>query len=80
MTGGRGGQVAILFRDHLISDKLGFEYSGMSGEAAAADLMQRLNAIQAELAEEGASGPHLVTILLDGENAWENYATTARTS
>lgn len=74
VTGGRGGQVAILFRDHLISDKLGFEYSGMSGEAAAADLMQRLNNIQTELAEEGASGPHLVTILLDGENAWENYA------
>ncbi|MBN2472917.1 MAG: glycoside hydrolase, partial [Anaerolineae bacterium] len=73
VTGGRGGQVAILFRDKVISDKLGFEYSGMSGEAAAADLMQRLNNIQAALRASGAEGPHLVTILLDGENAWEHY-------
>ena len=74
VTGGRGGQVAMIFRDHLISDKLGFEYSGMSGEAAAADLLQRLDNIQARLIEEGATGTPLVTILLDGENAWENYA------
>ncbi|MFC1961373.1 glycoside hydrolase family 57, partial [Chloroflexota bacterium] len=73
VTGGRGGEVAILFRDHLISDKVGFEYSGLSGEDAAADLMGRLANIQAQLAAEGAAGPHLVTILLDGENAWEHY-------
>ncbi len=73
VTGGRGGQVAVLFRDHLISDKLGFEYSGMSGEAAAADLMNRLDNIQAQLVAQGAQGPHLVTLLLDGENAWEHY-------
>lgn len=74
VTGGRGGQVAILFRDKVISDRLGFQYSGMSGEAAADDLMQRLNNIQSALRESGAQGPHLVTILLDGENAWEHYA------
>lgn len=73
VTGGRGGQVAIIFRDHLISDKVGFEYSGMDGEAAAADFIQRLDNIQARLVEEGAEGPHLVTVLLDGENAWEHY-------
>ncbi len=73
VTGGRGGQVAVIFRDHLISDKVGFEYSGMAGAAAAADLMARLNNIRAQLAAEGATGPHLVTILLDGENAWEYY-------
>ncbi|GAB4575604.1 MAG: glucodextranase DOMON-like domain-containing protein [Anaerolineae bacterium] len=74
VTGGRGGQVAVFFRDKVISDKLGFQYSGMGGEAAAEDLMQRLNNIQAALAESGAEGPHVVTILLDGENAWEHYA------
>lgn len=74
VTGGRGGSLSILFRDHLISDLLGFQYSGMRGEAAAADLMKRLDAIRAQLAAEGAEGPHLVTILLDGENAWEHYA------
>jgi len=70
---GARGRVAMVFRDHLISDKVGFEYSGMSGEAAAADFIQRMNDIQAELEAEGAGGPHLVTVLLDGENAWEYY-------
>jgi len=70
---GARGHVAMIFRDHLLSDKVGFEYSGLSGEAAAADFLQRLNNIQAELEAEGATGPHLVTVLLDGENAWEYY-------
>ncbi len=74
LTGRRGGQVAIVFRDRLISDKVGFEYSGMDGEEAAADFIRRLNDIQAELEAEGASGPNLVTVILDGENAWEYYA------
>ncbi len=73
VTGGRGGQVAILFRDHVISDKVGFEYSNTPGDEAAADLMQRLGNIQTELKAEGSEGPNLVTILLDGENAWEYY-------
>lgn len=73
LISGTRGQTAIVFRDHLLSDKIGFEYSGMSGAEAAADFLRRLNDIQAQLEEEGASGPHLVTVLLDGENAWEYY-------
>lgn len=65
--------VAMIYRDHLISDLVGFQYSGMDGEEAAADFMERLNNIQAQLEAEGATGPHLVTVLLDGENAWEHY-------
>lgn len=72
-TGGRGGQVAVFFRDHLISDKVGFEYSGMTGQEAADDFLQRLENIRQRLIEEGAEGPHVVTVLLDGENAWEYY-------
>ena len=44
----------------------------MSGGAAADDLMGRLEAIKESLA--GTEGPHVVSIILDGENAWENYA------
>lgn len=73
VAGGRGGEVSIIFRDHIISDLIGFEYSGTPGQEAADDLIGRLNAIQARLVEEGATGHHLVTILLDGENAWEYY-------
>ncbi len=70
---GDGRPVLMVFRDLLISDKVGFTYSGTPGQEAAADLLQRLRDIQARLKEEKATGPHLVTILLDGENAWEYY-------
>jgi alpha-amylase/alpha-mannosidase (GH57 family) len=73
VQGSRGGPVAIIFRDKLISDKVGFTYSGMDGSTAATDFVGRLEDIQAALEEQGASGPHLVTVLLDGENAWEYY-------
>jgi len=69
----KAGPVMMVFRDLLISDKIGFTYSGTPGEAAAADFMQRLENIRARLKEEGAPGPHLVSVILDGENAWENY-------
>ncbi|MEJ5314367.1 MULTISPECIES: glucodextranase DOMON-like domain-containing protein [Anaerolinea] len=74
-TGGpvEGGPVAIIFRDLVISDKIGFTYSGMDGEAAAKDFMNRLENIRARLQKEGAKGPHLVSVILDGENAWEYY-------
>ncbi|RME45358.1 MAG: glycoside hydrolase [Caldilineae bacterium] len=68
-----GPKVAIVFRDLRLSDLIGFEYSGDSGEAAAQDFLDRLEAIRARLKEEGATGPHLVSVILDGENAWENY-------
>ena len=68
-----GEKLAVFFRDGVISDKLGFTYSGVSGTAAAKDLMARLENIRTELANENAVGPHIVSIILDGENAWENY-------
>lgn len=73
VQGARGEPVAILFRDVVISDKVGFTYSGMAGEAAATDFVARIHAIRDQLHESGAEGPHLVTVLLDGENAWEFY-------
>ncbi|MBC7251455.1 MAG: glycoside hydrolase [Anaerolineae bacterium] len=68
-----GPQVAVFFRDLRLSDLIGFEYSNWDGEQAADDLIARLQAIKARLDEEGAQGPHVVSIILDGENAWEYY-------
>ena len=68
-----GQKVAIFFRDWTLSDKLGFTYSQTPGEKAAADLMQRLENIRERLKEQNAAGPHIVSIVLDGENAWEYY-------
>lgn len=65
--------VAILFRDHTLSDKVGFAYSGLPGAVAASDFVRRVHSIHDRLQEEGAEGPHLVTVILDGENCWEYY-------
>ncbi len=72
----RNDPVAMFFRDVRLSDQLGFEYSGMSGEAAADDFMRRLRNVRDLLEAEGELGgdsPPVVSVILDGENAWEHY-------
>jgi len=66
-------QVYVVFRDKVISDKVGFTYSGMPGKTAARDFVDRILAIRERLQATGAQGPHLVSVILDGENAWEHY-------
>jgi alpha-amylase/alpha-mannosidase (GH57 family) len=73
VAGADGIPVAMVFRDHVISDKVGFTYSGLPGKVAAADLVKRVHDIREGLLAAGAEGPHLVTVILDGENAWEHY-------
>lgn len=73
VTNQAGEKLAVFFRDGVLSDKIGFTYSGVSGTAAAKDLMQRLENIREKLKEQSATGPHVVSIILDGENAWEYY-------
>jgi alpha-amylase/alpha-mannosidase (GH57 family) len=64
-----------LFRDHHLSDLIGFVYSRMNGKDAAADLHGRLR----ELGERvRASQPLTVCLFLDGENAWEYYPGNGR--
>ena len=79
VEGSQGGPVAVVFRDIVISDKVGFTYSGMDGELAAKDFINRIHAIREALQEEGAQGPHLVSVILDGENAWEHYDNDGKT-
>jgi len=64
-----------LFRDHHLSDLVGFVYSRMDGKAAAADLHGRLRHIG-----ETVKGPNPLTVclFLDGENAWEYYPGNGR--
>jgi len=68
-----GNQVGIFFRDWTLSDNIGFVYTDMSGEAGARDLVSHLEAIQADFVDNEVPGPHIVSIILDGENAWEHY-------
>ena len=68
-----GSKLAVFFRDGNLSDKIGFTYSGLPGTVAAKDMIQRLENIRTRIKDQGATGPHVVSIILDGENAWENY-------
>ncbi len=65
------GDLSIVFRDHRLSDLIGFTYSGMDAQKAATDLVGHLEAIARKL--QSSDEPHLVTIALDGENCWEFY-------
>jgi alpha-amylase/alpha-mannosidase (GH57 family) len=65
--------VGMVFRDVVISDKVGFTYKDTPGEQAAQDFIDRLHAIKDQLKASGATGPHLASVILDGENAWEYY-------
>ena len=73
------GDLAIVFRDHRLSDLVGFTYSNMNPRQAASDLIGHLEAIADSLQHRQEGGAHslqqpwLVTIALDGENCWEYY-------
>jgi alpha-amylase/alpha-mannosidase (GH57 family) len=67
--------ISIVFRDHELSDLIGFVYSQWDPEKAAADLIKRLLGIRSSMR---TGGPRLVSIILDGENAWEYYRNDGR--
>jgi alpha-amylase/alpha-mannosidase (GH57 family) len=64
-----------LFRDHHLSDLIGFVYSRMDGKAAAQDLHGRLRSLGERVQ---SSQPLTVCLFLDGENAWEYYPGNGR--
>ncbi|MEO8633522.1 MAG: glycoside hydrolase family 57 protein [Chloroflexota bacterium] len=65
-----GGGTAI-FRDREISDRIGFLYGDMTPHDAVGDMIWKLERARERLPDDG--GPYLATIILDGENAWEQY-------
>jgi alpha-amylase/alpha-mannosidase (GH57 family) len=74
-----GSALYVFFRDHFLSDLIGFRYSHWKGEDAARDLVERLLRIRRELPDPVSAGsptdqPYIVSIILDGENCWEHYA------
>jgi alpha-amylase/alpha-mannosidase (GH57 family) len=61
-------EIACFFRDDGLSDLIGFEYSKWHADDAVADLIQHLENIAAFTKREA-----VVSIIMDGENAWEYY-------
>ncbi len=70
-----GAGITGLFRDHHLSDLIGFVYSRMDSKAAAADLHGRLRHIGETVK---SPNPLTVCLFLDGENAWEYYPGNGR--
>ncbi|MEO0247172.1 MAG: glucodextranase DOMON-like domain-containing protein [candidate division WOR-3 bacterium] len=68
--------VFMVFRDTDLSDRIGFRYKSFTGVQGANDLILRLYEIHSKFATD--TEPRLVTIILDGENAWEWYKNDAK--
>lgn len=65
----------LFFRDDGLSDLIGFQYKDWHPEDAAGDFVQHMENIAHFLGEEVEQ--HVVTVILDGENAWEYYQDNA---
>jgi alpha-amylase/alpha-mannosidase (GH57 family) len=65
-----GHELAIVFRDHALSDQVGFHYQRSPGPVAAADFLGKLHAIGDACRQNPVT---LVPVILDGENCWEYY-------
>ena len=68
----RDSRIRLFFRDHDLSDRIGFQYQSMDPDQAAEDFISRLH----EIAE--SSGTPVVPVILDGENPWEHFSGDGR--
>ncbi len=73
---GTSPSLYVFFRDHNLSDLIGFVYSSMDAEKAAEDFVQRIRSSCRPAVRKGADA--LVAVILDGENAWEHYEQSGR--
>jgi hypothetical protein len=71
-----GATMHLLFRDHSLSDLIGFVYSGMPPADAAKHFLDRVHACAAPVLAEGRDA--VVPVILDGENCWEYYPQSGR--
>lgn len=62
--------LTLFFRDERLSDLIGFEYAKWHGRDAARHFVDQLAAIRAACPDDETP---LVTVILDGENAWEHF-------
>jgi len=70
-----GKAISILFRDTELSDDIGFRCQAREPEEAARGWVEKVK----RLAEGGSSaGERIVTVVLDGENAWSSYREDGR--
>ncbi|OZA30310.1 MAG: glycoside hydrolase [Hydrogenophilales bacterium 17-61-9] len=61
----------VFFRDDGLSDLIGFKYSDWHADDAVGDFVQHLENIAGLFSKDATQ--HVVSVILDGENAWEYY-------
>jgi len=71
-----GREIRVIFRDHFLSDLIGFVYSRMDAREAVEDFLGRIRENACGILARGRDA--LVPIILDGENAWEYYERNGR--
>jgi hypothetical protein len=69
-------EMHLVFRDHTISDLIGFVYSGMDPREAAGHLLGNIKEAAQPVLAQGKDA--VVSVILDGENAWEYYPKSGR--
>ena len=69
----KGQSLEIVFRDHAMSDQIGFHYQRYQANHAVDDFLGKLEAIGRATGNNAGQRPSLVSIILDGENCWEYY-------
>jgi alpha-amylase/alpha-mannosidase (GH57 family) len=72
-VGRESATVACGFRDHTLSDLIGFTYASWSADAAADDFVRRLTEAGERYRARTGGGDATIFVILDGENAWEHY-------
>lgn len=72
------GPIRLFFRDTALSNEIGFHYHAYEDpEAAAADFLRQVRERFADRIDD-ADRDHVLTVILDGENAWSAYPEEAR--
>ena len=66
----------MIFRDHTLSDLVGFVYSRMPAHDAANHLLHTIHESARPVLERGKDA--VISVILDGENAWEYYPQSGR--
>ncbi len=63
-------EISLFFRDHTLSDRIGFTYAHWEAHLAVNEFINSLKEIRKG---RTSAGDRLVSVILDGENAWEYY-------
>jgi alpha-amylase/alpha-mannosidase (GH57 family) len=69
----QGRQLQAVFRDHALSDLIGFQYQRADATQAVNDFIGKLEAIGRASEPHSHGRPVFVPVILDGENCWEYY-------